>query len=345
VGVLSEGDWNLTTPITAFAVAPSETQIAELGLGPSLQDLRAAVREPVQNVSSLLSAVRSKLGGGKPEGMVSHTAVRRTIDSVRFQRLQNVLGGLVARSNGTLEFRTPHHRSKGVASDDLARLYVARLLGDGSSPYSCIEDNLYVYASKAPAISREEKTSGQFPGRSALYGEIGPEGVATIVQTFGGINRSDSFFDLGSGLGKVALQVFLSTDAGHVVGVELAESRHNGAVEALEALRIRYPSLASELTGGRTLQFLHEDILKADLSNATVIWMGSLAFPKELLAKVGMRILDQVRDGCKVLTMLEFPVIQPDQRKMQLVKKGSFLVDVRWTSKHGSKAYLYEVAY
>lgn len=50
-----------------------------------------------------------------------------------------------------------------------------------------------------------------------------------------GLGRSDVFADLGSGFGRLVLQVYLSTDVGRAVGVELGAKRHRVARSARRA--------------------------------------------------------------------------------------------------------------
>jgi len=227
----------------------------------------------------------------------------------------------------------------------LAKLYLANFFGGADSAYACLEENLYAFAPYAPAITRAEKNAGLFPEHAASYGEMAPTGIEMLLRRVGGVPEGRAFFDLGSGLGKAALQAFTSTLALQVVGIELGTSRHDGAVQALASLARRFPALAEELRkGGRRLEFQHGDVLQADLRNAGVIWMGSLAFPQSLMEKVGMHILEQAPLGCKVLTMLEFPAQTHVSGNRQLHLIEVLPMPVRWTSKVNTyHAAIYEI--
>merc|ERR1712204_78794 len=74
------------------------------------------------------------------------------------------------------------------------------------------------------------------------------------------LSFKDEVIDLGSGLGKVVLQVLLGTEAGRVRGVELSSTRHGMAVAALARL----------LDG-------EQDDTHDNLSKQHVNWNGRLA--------------------------------------------------------------------
>merc|ERR1711963_964671 len=71
------------------------------------------------------------------------------------------------------------------------------------------------------------------------YMETAAEGVPVLldaIASFGeNLGASDTFVDLGSGLGKLVLQVFLTTDVGRAVGIEIIEERHHLASMARKA--------------------------------------------------------------------------------------------------------------
>jgi len=344
-------EMGMTTPLNVLAVAPSEKDVAALkvpGMGSSYEATTNASIDfqAVLHLATVELQRNVKRNPLHEEGVATHHDFSDIIDATRFHRLRNILGGLTGKANGTLVPRRPlGSTTNHIPLQELSRLYLGRYFGSAKSPYRCLEENLYAFASYAPPISKAEKEAGLFPEHSATYGEIDPRGVQELLPRVGGIGSHDTFFDLGSGLGKVALQVFLAGKVGHVVGVELSATRHEGAQDAIAALHRRFPDLATSLwKHGRRLEFRHDDILKANLSNATVIWMGSLAFPNGLMKHIADRVLEQVPIGCHVLTMIEFPQEALLSGKRQLANRGSWETRVRWTSRPGaSRAVLYEV--
>merc|ERR1719199_2374636 len=107
-------------------------------------------------------------------------------------------------------------------------------------------------------------------------------------------------------------------------------------------LKHRFPELDSALKEGRTVELLHADLLQNELRGATVVWMGSLAFPQNLMAKIAERLLDHASVGCRVVTMLEFPP-PTTKRKLKMVRRQVLSVSVRWSHAKGAKAYMYEI--
>eukprot|EP00644_Phytophthora_capsici_P006817 jgi/Phyca11/103478/e_gw1.8.447.1 len=57
------------------------------------------------------------------------------------------------------------------------------------------------------------------PHRNA--GELLPVGISTLLRELGGLDRSDIFLDIGSGLGNVVAQVALATSVNKAIGIEI----------------------------------------------------------------------------------------------------------------------------
>ena len=81
-------------------------------------------------------------------------------------------------------------------------------------------------------------------GVAALYGEI--RDIQTLLDHVQ-FQSDDVFFDLGSGIGRMVIQVFLLTPIKLAVGVELGPTRFSKSVEAknaiLESLEKSQPGL------------------------------------------------------------------------------------------------------
>jgi len=329
-----DAELGFTIFLHVFVTAPP---ISSLQL-PMLSSLHEVLRNVTINLTRITEASIAELEARPGSSMIK---------GVRATRSKDVLSGLVGHPNGTLRPSGPLDPSSGwlLSVKLLAKLYLANFFGGADSAYACLEENLYAFAPYSPAITRKEKDAGLFPEHAATYGEVAPTGLEMLLQHVGGVPKGTAFFDLGSGLGKAALQAFTSTIALQVVGIELSITRHEGAVRALASLARRFPTLAEQLRkGGRHLEFQHRDVLQADLRNAGVLWMGSLAFPQTLMAKVGIRILDQAPLGCKVLTMLEFPAesLVSGNHQLRLIKV--LPMPVRWTSKlNANRAAIYEI--
>lgn len=150
-----------------------------------------------------------------------------------------------------------------------------------------------------------------------VYGEVLPTGVESILRLLPDDCRlaaDDVFFDLGSGLGKFAVQVFLTTPVRRSVGVEIAEYRHAQALQALvllqrlgteAALGTRLDAGGSHVAfamGGRDLRLEKGDILLTELQEATVVFIANLAFPPDLMEAVKRRLMN-LRPGTIVILL------------------------------------------
>ena len=76
-------------------------------------------------------------------------------------------------------------------------------------------------------LSQQEKDEATKTGSSLLYGEVLPEGVVKLLDSKHlNIREATCIFDLGAGLGKLALQTFMQyTNVKEFVGVELSVTR------------------------------------------------------------------------------------------------------------------------
>ena len=120
-----------------------------------------------------------------------------------------------------------------------------------------------------------------------LYGEIKISSVSKLLKDFN-ISKNDVFFDLGSGSGKVTMQVFLEGGVKKSVGVEYFPERHNIAIQAMNNMYTLHPNLK---TTGREIIYQQANIKDLDnLDSASVIFMCSTCYPEELLDVVFNKI-------------------------------------------------------
>lgn len=129
------------------------------------------------------------------------------------------------------------------------------------------------------------------PPSQRVYGEITFQGVRVFMEhcLVGGVvgrcrNRTTPhvFYDLGSGVGRMVLQVFLDyPEVRGSVGVELSRDRHAAALELRQrVLGDGVASCTRTLVDGnkhvcRYCDLRHGDILEADFSDATIIWLAN----------------------------------------------------------------------
>lgn len=158
----------------------------------------------------------------------------------------------------------------------------------------------HLYGGDRAGFDEEDKA------RELTYGEVTALGVQQFIDAVPvGLGNDDVFFDLGSGVGKSVLQVYLTTEVKRASGVELAQSRHQHGINALAVLRSVAPAEATTASDddsllvldGRELSLTHGDVLTADISGGTVFFVSSLAFPDFVLRGVQDRLVAQMPPG------------------------------------------------
>ena len=114
---------------------------------------------------------------------------------------------------------------------------------------------------------------------SNVYGEISMNGVYKLNNELEEV--CGTFYDIGSGNGKLILQMSLISNFDKYVGVEISKIRH------LYALEInKYLSL--------DVTFINDDVLNVDLSDAGFVFINDIMFDDKLTNS----IVDKIPVGC-----------------------------------------------
>ncbi len=119
--------------------------------------------------------------------------------------------------------------------------------------------------------------------RSHVYGELTPAGVTQLIRATR-LTPDDVFVDLGSGTGKIVLQIAMQVPGVRCLGVELDSERHDAAAALLRA------ALAEGLVAKGQVRLRHASMLEAKLPGATVLFANSTCFPLPLLARLAVRV-------------------------------------------------------
>jgi len=151
---------------------------------------------------------------------------------------------------------------------------------------------------------------------SSLYGEITYRSVEKLLHYLK-LGPKDIFFDLGSGVGKVIMQVGMTTKLTKAVGVELSETRFKSAKKALKTA-----ANSGWIDPGK-VEFRNEDILKTDLSKATVIYTCSTAFPMTLMTRLAKLLATHPRP-LRIVSLQKMPAT----KGLHLIKK--LPLDMSW---------------
>lgn len=174
----------------------------------------------------------------------------------------------------------------------------------------------------------EEQTIRKTRG-SPVYGEITPAAVKKLVDYLE-MSSGDVFYDLGSGVGKVVNQVAMTVPLKRCVGVELSRSRIATSRSVLRKLRAE-----DRIVARRTVHRC-ENILEADLSDATVIYTCSTAFSWRFLARVCRKIRELERE----LLFVSVQELEDDTRGFEHIE--TLRLDMTWQRRDA--VYVYYVA-
>ena len=151
---------------------------------------------------------------------------------------------------------------------------------------------------------------------SPVYGEIKHTALTKLLDYLA-LTPADTFYDLGSGVGKVILHTALTTGVKKAIGVELSTARHQEAEIAFARARDFSPSLEERV------RFINQDLMSVDLSDATVIYTCSTAFSLKFMVEVTKR-LGQFTQPFRLVTLQELPL----EKHFRLIQ--TLRLDMSW---------------
>jgi hypothetical protein len=140
--------------------------------------------------------------------------------------------------------------------------------------------------------------------------------------------EQDVFVDLGSGQGKMVLQVYLQTAVQAVYGIELLPDLHDKAM--LAAKKVEHDM--GQLCSGRKLVFECGDFFKINFQMATIVFINSICFGQDILIKLG-HIINTLPAIHTVITL------RPMDNLKQLFLKNTVCVEGTWDS---ALCYIYQ---
>ncbi len=147
--------------------------------------------------------------------------------------------------------------------------------------------------------------------RDELYGELYYYSVIKILNYLN-ITSVDHFLDIGSGLGKIVFQVFLTTQVASATGIEINNNRSVIANTIERKIATQLP----EIFNNRNLNLIHGDFLYYDFNNITIIYLCCTVFSTELLSK----IIDKINTMEQVKKIISFRLL-PNLNNFKLIKK------------------------
>jgi hypothetical protein len=176
-------------------------------------------------------------------------------------------------------------------------------------------------------LFRDTNSSSVTSSISETYGEILPSGIDKLLSEIC-LCEDDVFYDFGSGLGKLAVQVFLKSDVKQVVGIELLPALHQQAVAA--ALKLKH-DLPRFFDDNRNITFIVGSFLDAPSHDASVILLASPCFSPSLMQSVET-LVNSLPNLRAVLTL------RPMHGLKNLTYKKSIHIQCSWDA---ALCYLY----
>lgn len=177
------------------------------------------------------------------------------------------------------------------------------------------------------SISPEESHLIKKCGGDPTYGEITREAVKILIDKIKP-SEHDIFYDLGSGQGKMTIQMYLTTPVKKSIGIELSKNRF----DASEKFKQELAGL-DLLNPQRSLEFYNKNIADIPLHDATIVYISSLCFPKELIKKITDNIK---RDNKNKLYLITLSALSDNQG---FTLKEKLTLPMSWSNT--SQVYIY----
>lgn len=209
----------------------------------------------------------------------------------------------------------------------------------------------------AHAIQRSANASGPADPINCgegVYGEIPPGSAAELFRHEAvRLGRSDTFFDLGAGLGGLAVAAAVLGDASHAVGVELAKSRFDLGCGVLSDVERDISGMAGTNTSGGVADGMNRVDLRLgdlfevpDLKQATVVYVANFCFRKAMMQRLARRLRSELALGTRLIVLRAFDAadVRPHFGLRNLVKVAQTSLPMTWSLPGYENAlYIYRV--
>lgn len=181
------------------------------------------------------------------------------------------------------------------------------------------------YFSDPDVIKRAEELGKDEDGcKEDTYGELSSRGALALFSLVN-LTANDTFADLGSGLGKLAIQAAVFGGAGHVFGVELSKKRHELACKGLKAVDTALQSKVGSVHRRKVqVQLIRGSMLEKNLSKASVVWMNAVCFRAPLFTRLGQKLGHELSENTRIaMTTYDGEVPKSLPSRLHLKEQGS----------------------
>ena len=164
-------------------------------------------------------------------------------------------------------------------------------------------------------IKTLEETNENNENINNTYGTITPNGVKKLC-THLLIENTDTFLDLGSGIGNVVIQFALNTPIKKSTGIEYLNSRYNKSIEFLNKFKHIFPSKLNHV------HLINGDINNYDI-NENIVFTCSTCFPSHLM--------DSIKQKCEKNKNLKYLITQQKiEGNTTLTYLGYVITECSW---------------
>lgn len=129
---------------------------------------------------------------------------------------------------------------------------------------------------------------GYDPQYSLTYGEVTQEGIESLVEIFNKqcnilkyTNERRTFYDIGSGIGRIVITVASLLPKIKSKGIELVKDRHDMAMTAYNQL----PYMLKN-----RIQFIEGSVFNYNISDAGWIFISNLCFSDDINKKIAIKL-------------------------------------------------------
>jgi precorrin-6B methylase 2 len=158
-----------------------------------------------------------------------------------------------------------------------------------SSKWKEVIKSTYSLVPNGYKISPRDRRQIDPEGKGAVYGEILFNSVSIILDAIE-ITKDDTFIDLGSGTGKIVMQVALTRPIKKAIGIEISRERFETSIQAKAYIMANMIEEERRIWD-KKVAFFHGDILKHPLDDVSCAFMCSTCFRDEVIDSCAERLL------------------------------------------------------
>jgi hypothetical protein len=190
-------------------------------------------------------------------------------------------------------------------------------------------EKLYPATKKDPV-----KLNDLYKDHTITYGEMDYDGMNKLLKHLQNQNIDfNHFIDVGSGRGKLPLQVASLPNVIRSVGIEVVKERHDEAEELKQKLK-QFKKIIDKVV------LINNDFNKVELSHyindKTLVWISNLCFPQELTNLIFNKLLEILPSGSIIAASKEHFLNTP-----KLFNIGSLHIPMSWNK--SSNIFIYKI--